>query len=279
LYQLAEAYLKSGDLAGAKRAVEQLDQISSGDYRTMTAIGVLLGRYRQYMDAIEQFQKAIESNPASDDEEFDLANAYFQSGQYSAALGAVKKISEEGSKDEAYLELLGDIEEHLGEGAKAEEVFRDAIRRSPDGDQGYLSLALLELRENDLEGAAHTLQVGQEHCPASGKLKWGIGIVAALNGDMAKATDNLERAVDLLPEWTGSYSLLGFFYFQTGQIGKAREVFDRFKSGGAAGDLDVNRISQVLAQSSSNSMHAEALTTTGKTQLLQFALSLADKTL
>ena len=39
--------------------------------------------------------------------------------------------------------------------------------------------------------------------------------------------------MDLLPEWPGSYSTLGVFYFQTGQIAKAKEVLDRFKNSNA----------------------------------------------
>jgi hypothetical protein len=84
----------------------------------------------------------------------------------------------------------------------------------------------------------------------------------------------------MLPEWPGSYSTLGVFYYQTGQIAKAREVLDRFKNSRARGGLDVDRIEETLA-------HAPAATPTGdeplpdakKMQLLQFALFLADKTL
>ena len=53
--------------------------------------------------------------------------------------------------------------------------------------------------------------------------------------------------MDLLPEWPGSYSTLGVFYYQTGQIDKAREVLDRFK-GSSGGGLDVNRIEEALSK-------------------------------
>ena len=51
--------------------------------------------------------------------------------------------------------------------------------------------------------------------------------------------------MELLPEWAGSYSTLGVFYYQTGQVEKAREVLNRFK-GSHAGGLDVNRIEEAL---------------------------------
>src|SRR2546430_12380805 len=91
---------------------------------------------------------------------------------------------------------------------------------------------------DDLPGAQQTLQRGLARIPSSGKILWGLGIVSVLQGNTAQAAQQLERAVDLLPEWAGSYSTLGVFYYQTGQFEKAREVLNRFK-GSSAGGLDV----------------------------------------
>ena len=98
-------------------------------------------------------------------------------------------------------------------------------------------------------------------------------------GKTAEAAERLERAVDLLPEWPGSYSTLGVFYYQTGQIAKAREVLNRFKNGNAGG-LDVSRIEEALsrAREISSSIH-EPMPMTARQQLLQLALSLAERTL
>src|SRR3989449_350548 len=59
LYLMAETYLKLGKLEDARRTIAQLDQISSGDYRTQTGVGVMLARYRLYDDAIQHFQSAF----------------------------------------------------------------------------------------------------------------------------------------------------------------------------------------------------------------------------
>lgn len=280
LYLLAEAYLKSGKVAEAKDTIAQLDKISAGDYRTQTGIGVLLARYRLYDDAIQHFQNALQANPGSDEVIFDIADAYFRKGQYAQALGAAGQASEAGRKDDAYLALLGDIYTHLGDTARATEVYRDAIARNPDNDQDYLSLSLLQLRENSTADAKQTLLKGQTRVPGSGKILWGLGIVSALEGNTAQAADQLEHAVDLLPEWAGSYSTLGIFYYQTGQIAKAKEVLNRFKNSSANGSLDVSRIEQALAQAPETpSAGNEPMPMASRQQLLQMALALADRTL
>jgi tetratricopeptide (TPR) repeat protein len=280
LYLLAEAYLKAGKVEDAKSTMAQLDKISAGDFRTLTGTGVLLARYHLYDDAIQHFQAALQANPGSDEVKFDLANAYFRKRLYQQALDAAGTISAEGQKDNAYLALLGDIYAHLGNTAHAEEIFRSAISRNPDNDQGYLSLSLLQFRTNDIKGAKETLLQGQSRIPASGKILWGLGVASVLEGNTAEAAKQFERAVEMLPEWPGSYSMLGVFYFQTGQIAKAKEVLGRFKNSSANSVLDVNRIEQVLAQApESNTAANEPMTMASRAQMLQLALSLADRTL
>ncbi len=279
LYLLSEAYLKLGKLEEARQTIAQLDQISSADYRTQTGVGVLLARFHLYEDAIPHFQAALHADPNSDDVKFDLADAYFRKGSYAQALEAAQQVSAKGQQDATFLALLGDIQAHLGETATAEKIFRDAIAKNPDNDQYYLSLTLVQLRDRDVAGAKETLQKGLARIPGSGKILWGMGIVSVLEGNTAQAAQRLERAVELLPEWPGSYSTLGVFYYQTGQIDKAREVLNRFK-GSSAGGLDVNRIEEVLSRAPARPSSAqEPLSMTARQQMLQLALSLADRTL
>jgi tetratricopeptide (TPR) repeat protein len=280
VYLLAEAYLKLENVEEARKAIAQLDQLSAGDFRTQTGVGVLLARYRLYQDAIQHFQAALHANPDSDDIKFDLADAYFRKGMYPQALEVAQQVSANGQQDDAFLSLLGDIKAHLGQPAEASEIYRNAIRRNPDNDQYYLSLALLQLRQNDLRSAEKTLQDGRSRIPGSGKLLWGQGLVSVLDGKTAQAAGQLEQAVDLLPEWPGSYSMLGVFYYQTGQIEKAKEVLNRFKGSSAGGGLDVNRIAETLEKASPMPMVVnEPMPMVARQQLLQFALSIADRTL
>ncbi len=280
IYLLAKTYLKLGRIDDAKAAIAQLDKLSANDYRTLAGSGVLLAQYHLYDDAIQHFQLALQANPASDDIRFDLANAFFAKHDYAQSLEVAKQISAQGQNDNGYLSLLGDIYAHLGQQVPARQIYEDAMKRNPDDDRAYLSLALLNLRGDNIAAAQQVLAKGQSRIAGSGKLYWGLGLTAALQGNNAEAIDDFKRAVDLLPEWTGAYSTLGVFYFQTGQIDKAREVLNRFKGSSASGTLEINRIEQVLDRASASQTPAPTtLTADDKTQLLQFALSLADRTL
>jgi tetratricopeptide (TPR) repeat protein len=278
-YLLAEAYLKVGKVDEAKSKIAQLDTLTSGDYRLQAGVGVLLARYHLYDDAIPHFQAALKMNPDSDEIKFDLADAYFLKRLYSQALDIAGQVSEEERKDDAYLSLLGVIYARQGDSARAEEIFQSAILRNPDNDQDYLSLALLQFRTGNTADAKQTLLKGQARIPGSGKIIWGLGLASALEGNTAKAAEQFERAVNMLPEWPGAYSILGVFYFETGQIAKAKEVLGRFKNSNAGG-LDIDRIEQVLAQAPEIAPAGnEPMPMANRKQLLQLAVTLADKTL
>jgi tetratricopeptide (TPR) repeat protein len=283
LYLLAQAYLRSGDIDDARSTIAHLNEVQAGDYRDLAGAGVLLARFHLYDDAIRQFQAALEANPGSDDLRFDLADALFRKGRYAEALDAAQQVSAQEHNDGAYLALVGDIDSHLGDMAAAEEMERAAIERSPDNDQNYLSLALLQLRENQPAEAKRTLLKGQTRMPASGKIYWGLGLASVMEGNTAEAAEQFERAVDLLPEWVGCYSMLGVFYYQTGQIGRSREVLDRLKETGASGGLDLDRIEQVLDAASQteagNNAAAAPLSMEKRVQLLRMAIQLVDKTM
>jgi tetratricopeptide (TPR) repeat protein len=280
LYMLTEAYLKAAKTNEATDAVRRLDAISANDYRTLNGTGILLARYHLYDDAILHFQSAIQANPTSDEVKFNLANTYFQKRDYSHALEVAGQISEAGRKDDAYLTLMGDILAHVGDTTQAASIFRDAIARNPDNDQNYLSLALIDLRSNDLAAAQQTLAKGQSRIPASGKIYWGLGLASALAGNVDQAASRFERALELLPEWPGAYSTLGVFYFQIGEVNKAREVLSRFKESSVGPSLDISRIEQVLDRAPASSARStSALSVENKQQLLEFAISLADRTL
>jgi len=136
---------------------------------------------------------ALHANPDSDDVKFDLTDAYFCKGLYAQALEASRQVSAPGQQDDAFLALLGDIHARLGDTSRAEEIFREAIRRNPDNDQYYLSLTLVQLRENNVSDAEETLGKDLARIPSSGKSLFGNRLYSGRQNSASRGKPRTHR--------------------------------------------------------------------------------------
>src|SRR4029077_3623395 len=152
----------------AMQILQRLDAVSSGDFRTKLNTGVLLGRFHLYGEAIGYFEAALKINPSSDDAKYNLAEAYFQTGNDADALKSLLEVSPDGQKEGAYLGLLGDVYARLNRYADASKCLERAVAAVPDNDRYYLSLALVQLRAGDTENADRVSRRGLARIPNSG---------------------------------------------------------------------------------------------------------------
>jgi tetratricopeptide (TPR) repeat protein len=279
LYLLAQAYLQRGHVDEARQAVDRLDHLSQGDFRTALGVGVLLARYHLYSEAISHFETALKANPNSDDASYDLADAYLGKRDYQNALTALQHVSLQGQKDASYRSLLGDVDAHLGRTEEAIKLFRQLTDENPDNFQSYLSLGLVYLRSGNALQARQTLEQGLSRIPDSGELFWGMGVLAAMEGQIDQAESYLKKSVDLRPEWPASYSTLGVLYYETGQYDKVRQTLKEFMQNGPTGALNVSRIEQALAAAPSGNtvVGPPTLPPEARQQFLQIALAYADQ--
>jgi tetratricopeptide (TPR) repeat protein len=164
--------------------------------------------------------------------------------------------------------LLGDIYAHLGRTSDAARAFEKAITMNPDNDQGYLSLALAELRAGDTAAAGQALQRGLQQAPNSGAIFWGLGVLCVLEGASDRAETYLRKALDLMPEWRGSYQTLEMLYAQTGQGEKAQETLD------LEGRISPQKERLPVVRPESQESHT--LSAQARREFLQAALTLAD---
>jgi len=232
--------------------LQRLDAVSSGDFRTKLNTGVLLGRFHVYGDAIRYFEAALKISASSDDAQYNLAEAYFQSGNYEDALKSLLQVSPDGQKEGSYLGLLGDVYARLNRYEDASKCLERAVAAAPDNDQYYLSLALVQLRAGDTENADRVSRRGLARIPNSGLLYWTAGIVAVVRGHESDAENLLKKASELNPSREAVAATLGIFYYEEGRYSDARDVLRRCEEMFPQGTLDFQKIKAVLDAASSS---------------------------
>ena len=279
LYLLAESLLKRGQTNEAMQVLQRLDALSGKDFRTELNTGILLGRFHLYADAIRYLQAALKANPSSDDAKYNLAEAYFQSGNYEDALKSLLDVSPAGQKEGSYLGLLGDVYAHLGRYEDASRCLQQAVTAAPDSDQYYASLALIHLRTGNLENADRVTRSGLTRIPNSGLLYWTSGIVAVARGREREAENLLRKASELSPSREAIAATLGIFYYEQGRFSDAREVLRRCQEMFPQGALDFQKINAALdaASSSGAPRQSESISPEARKEFYELALSMRDQ--
>ncbi len=279
LYLLAEALLKLGRKDEAIQTLQHLEDVSGGDFRTELNTGVLLGRYRLYSDAIRYFQAAGKANPASDEAQYNLAEAYFQSGRYQEALQSLLQVSSDGQKDGSYLGLIGDVYTRLGRYADATQSLKEAVTRSPDNEQYYAALALVQLRTGGTEDAERTTRSGLARIPDSGVLHWSAGVIAVARGRERDGENFLKKATELSPSRETFFATLGILYYEEKRVADAREVLKRCMEMFPQGALDFQRINATLeaATASGQPKASEDISPEARKEFCQLALAMHDQ--
>ncbi len=252
LYLLAKSLLELGHTNDAMQILQRLDAVSGGDFRTKLNTGVLLGRFHIYGDAIRYFEAALKIGPSSDDAKCNLAEAYFQTGNYDDALKSLLEVSPDGQKEGGYLGLLGDVYARLNRYEDASKYLERAVAAVPDNDQYYLSLALVQLRAGDTENADRVSRRGLARIPNSGLLYWTAGIVSVVRGHDRDAENLLKKASELSPSREALAATLGIFYYEEGRYSDARDVLKKCEEMFPQGTLDFQKIKAVLDAASSS---------------------------
>jgi tetratricopeptide (TPR) repeat protein len=277
---LAEAYLKAGRLQDALDAFARLDSLSSGDIRTLLGEGVLLARYRFYPQAVERLQKALTTDPSSDEALYDLAMVYAETRDYANASAMLERLSPAARKGNDFLALLANVDAHQDRVPQAIQSLQQAVLNSPDDDRYYFLLGLTEMRAGQPDKAYTTLQRGLARVPDSAALNWGLGIISVARNNTAEAESYLKKSLALMPSREGPYLTLGMFYFEAGRVDEARQVFQQYTSAFPHPSMDVTRIRQTLdsaqEQTSSARQGPLQLSSEARNQFCQLALSLAD---
>jgi Tfp pilus assembly protein PilF len=92
-----------------------------------------------------------------------------------------------------------------------------------------------------------------------------------------QAQEYFERALELLPDWPSAYSALAVLYLDTGQVAKARAVFQRYQETFPRGPFDTKAIEKELATAEEQPQGLRTLTTQMQSQFLQLAFALAEQ--
>ncbi len=188
-FSLAWALEETGDLEGAKHALERALRIHPGWFDPQHLYGVILSTQGRWDEAIDAHRASIRLNPEVPEPYYNLARAYEMKGMLSEARGELERaVAAALPRDKTLLYLgVGDFSFRHGEPSDAERWFERATRSYPDDVNLHLYLGKVYWKRGRLAEANAAFERALQLDPSSAKAHQGLGLVLRDQGREAEA--------------------------------------------------------------------------------------------
>lgn len=220
--------------------VSQSESISIEAHTILALVYSLQGKIDE---ANREYEKALRGALVVDPQNVrihkSLGQIYLQQRKLSDAQKTYEFIAAIASSDPEVHFYLGNIYEEQGKRPEAIEEFKVALKLNPEYPDALNSLGYLYAEESiNLEEAEQLIKKALEYEPNSGAYIDSLGWVYFKQGRYQEAIQELEKAVQFLPDPL-IYEHLGDAYFEQGNLIKARENWQKSLELGSKGNQRV----------------------------------------
>ncbi|MGA3179360.1 MAG: tetratricopeptide repeat protein [Verrucomicrobiota bacterium] len=190
-------------------------------------LGVTLFKKGHPEEALAQYRKAFEINPADKDLRNNMGAALFQTGQKEEAIAQYRQALElDPNNAEARNNLAVAL---FDKGAKEEAIaqYRKALQIKPDYAEARNNLGVALFDKGGKEEALAQYRRALEIDPQSAKADYNLGCALASEGQLDKAISHFRRAAKNQPGYANAYSSLGLVFFQKGETKEAIDAWQQ----------------------------------------------------
>jgi tetratricopeptide (TPR) repeat protein len=206
---LAASLFHSGKSESAEAQFRKALQLEPGNYDANHNLGELYIQSKRIAEAEPLLEKAQEIRPSYDNG-YDLALAYFQTGNFSQARQLVQNLGQIKNTGELH-NLLAQIDEKDGEFVPAVNEYQVAAHMDPS-EGNLFDWASELLLHRTYEPAIEVFEKATERYPDSPRLFIGLGMALYSRGNYDDAVKALLKAADLNPADPRCYLFLSKAY-------------------------------------------------------------------
>jgi len=181
----------------SEEKLRQAVNLDPKSYEANHQLGSFYLHAGSYSQAIPFLQAAFTLNPGADENEYDLALAFENSGNQSQALEHVKKLLAKSQAAEWH-SLAGDIDEKLGDPLNAVHEYEQAASLSPS-ETNYFNWGTELLLHRAIWQAQEVFEKGAKAYPQSSRMLTALGAALFAGARYDEAAQRLCDASDLTP--------------------------------------------------------------------------------
>jgi tetratricopeptide (TPR) repeat protein len=221
----------NGDLATARKHLEEAARLDPNRYSTHFNLGCTLEQLQDYAGAKEQLQKAIELEPNEPESRFELAKVLRKLGETDAAQQQLilyqKQLKDQSDHTIAAQKSTQAAEAaRAGDKQKAAALYREAIAVLPDNAGLHYQLAVVLKDLNDKEGERNALEQAVKIDPTFAVAQYQLGYSNSRNGDEVGAEQRFRLAIYASPGYVQAWIALAATLATESRIPDALQAVD-----------------------------------------------------
>jgi len=186
-----------------------------------------LGSRSEFARVIPRYREILKSQPNLKLVRYKLAQAYFHSADYPAALDEFKKVIALEGGDQAL--AIFDLAQTYMKLNRIEDAilgFQQTVKADPSHHRARTNLGVLYKNQGRIPEAIAELEKAVALAPNSAFALGNLGVAYALAGQPEKGVEILKRAIALSPENALLYANLSIIYRRMGRAAEAEKQLE-----------------------------------------------------
>lgn len=228
--QIAQAYLKLGDLPSASAIYQQLYRQDPDDIETICLLADLYRQQGNFHQAEKSLKQVLKQNRRHADSLLTLARIAQQKGDPAETMNRAFDLLDVEPQSTDALEILAWAHQQLLEVKAAIDVYQQISQLKPQDPEPQHQLAILYRDTGQFEHARKAITVALYHSPKNPAYLNTLGTIYSLQGQWDEAEASFQQALKLDPDFGEAYANLGFSLMQSGAKAKARPYLERANS-------------------------------------------------
>jgi tetratricopeptide (TPR) repeat protein len=200
--KVGEVHLRQGNYTAALRELLKAEDLYPKDHILQYDLGIAYSKKERLDLAIKHFKKAIRLKPDFAPAINNLGTAYYDSGDYDAAIACFKKVSEDllyATPHFAYYNL-GRAYFMKKEYAKSEAYFLNALDVEPRFIEPLVELGRTYMALGRNPEALAAFKSAVEQSPDFARAHFYLAEVYRLSGNFSKARESYNKVIVLVPK-------------------------------------------------------------------------------
>jgi tetratricopeptide (TPR) repeat protein len=180
-----------------------------------------------WADELSLYRNNLRFSPLNTGIRLNLANVYFESGDFVAAEKEYKKVLELNPRRWAAYLRLGDIELKRGNSNEAMFLYKESLRVRPDSTEAWDSIGRYYVFKGDKDSALKAFSTALKYNSRLDYVYADLGTCYFQGGDFDQAKTYFNQAAQLSPDNSAYFLMLGMSYANLNLFKQAKESLSK----------------------------------------------------